>query len=208
MYLQILAQRARVPLRRQRDGCVALHFPPILPRCSGAAVLPPGSTLNFSMLFLKHDNMQFSTKTSLIIVQRFKGAPFRKQEEQISCTEEVFLLNMGLWMGDPYSVSLSHPRSSGPSATRNFPQTVGDPLRFWTKAHTPIKFSHPFITKDHVEPDTGIQFVQTNRAKELRAGIALLKMVGPVHDAVKIDAMGQGKHMARLVNHNFTASFQ
>jgi hypothetical protein len=55
MYLQVFAQRARVPLRRQRDGCVALHFPPILPRCSGATVLLPGSTLNFSRLFLKHD---------------------------------------------------------------------------------------------------------------------------------------------------------
>jgi hypothetical protein len=53
MYLQVLAQRARVPLRRQRDGCVALHFPPILVRLR--RILPPGSTLNFSMLFLKHD---------------------------------------------------------------------------------------------------------------------------------------------------------
>jgi hypothetical protein len=52
MYLQVLAQRARVPLRRQRDGCVGLHFPPIL---APPTVLPPGSTLNFSMLFLKHD---------------------------------------------------------------------------------------------------------------------------------------------------------
>jgi hypothetical protein len=52
MYLQVLAQRARVPLRRQRDGCVVLHFPPIL---AAPTVLPPGSTLNFSMLFLKND---------------------------------------------------------------------------------------------------------------------------------------------------------
>jgi hypothetical protein len=34
MYLQVLAHRARVPLRRQRDGSIALHFPPIL--------VPPG----------------------------------------------------------------------------------------------------------------------------------------------------------------------
>jgi hypothetical protein len=40
---------------RDGDGCVARHFPPILRRCSGATVLPPGSTLNFPMLFLKHD---------------------------------------------------------------------------------------------------------------------------------------------------------
>jgi hypothetical protein len=53
MYLQVLVRRARVPLRRQRDGYVALHVPPIL---AAPTVLPPGSTLNFSMLFLKHDN--------------------------------------------------------------------------------------------------------------------------------------------------------
>ena len=54
MYLPDLAQRARVPLRRQGDGGIALHFPPIL---AAPNVLPPGSTLKFSMLFLKHDTM-------------------------------------------------------------------------------------------------------------------------------------------------------
>jgi hypothetical protein len=38
MYLQVLAPRARVPLRRQGDGWVALRFPPIL---AAPAVLPP-----------------------------------------------------------------------------------------------------------------------------------------------------------------------
>jgi hypothetical protein len=52
MHLQVLAQRARVPLRRHGDGCIALHFPPIL---AAPTVLFPGSTLNFSKLFLKHD---------------------------------------------------------------------------------------------------------------------------------------------------------
>jgi hypothetical protein len=28
IYLQVVVQKARVPLRRQRDGCVALRFPP------------------------------------------------------------------------------------------------------------------------------------------------------------------------------------
>jgi hypothetical protein len=55
MHLQDLVQRARVPLRRQGDGCVALDFPPILPRCSGATILSPVSTSDFSMLFLGHD---------------------------------------------------------------------------------------------------------------------------------------------------------
>jgi hypothetical protein len=53
-----------------------------------------------------------------------------------------------------------------------------------------------------------MQFAQANRAEELRPGIALLKMVGPIHDAAKINAMGQRKHMAGLVNQNLTASFQ
>jgi hypothetical protein len=66
MYLQVLAQRARVPLRRQRDGCVALHLPPILPRCSGATVLPPRSTLNFSMLFLKPGTRPEHTRLFLL----------------------------------------------------------------------------------------------------------------------------------------------
>jgi hypothetical protein len=52
VYLQVVVQRARVPLRRQGDGCAALHFPPIL---AAPSVLPPGSTLNFCMLFPKHD---------------------------------------------------------------------------------------------------------------------------------------------------------
>jgi hypothetical protein len=51
MHLHVLAQGARVPLRRQGDGCVAPHFPPIL---AAPTVLPPVSTLNFSMLFLEH----------------------------------------------------------------------------------------------------------------------------------------------------------
>ena len=84
---------------------------------------------------------------------------------------------------------------------------IGDPLRLWTEAHTTVKFQHPFITKDNIEPDTGMQFVQTNRAKKLRSGIALLKMVGPIHDAAIINAMGQEKHMAGLVYQNLTASF-
>jgi hypothetical protein len=81
-------------------------------------------------------------------------------------------------------------------------------LRLWAESCTAVKFQHPLIAKDYIEPDTGMQFAQANRAEELRSGIALLKMVGPIHDAAKIDAMGQGKHMARLVNQNFTASFQ
>jgi hypothetical protein len=66
MYLQVLAQRARVPLRRQRDGCVALHFPPIL--AAPTVLPPPGSTLNFSMLFLKHDTKKNRTE----VIARFR----------------------------------------------------------------------------------------------------------------------------------------
>jgi hypothetical protein len=52
VYLQVVVLGARVPLRRQGDGCIALHFPPIL---AAPTVPPPGSTLNFCMFFPKHD---------------------------------------------------------------------------------------------------------------------------------------------------------
>ena len=65
-----------------------------------------------------------------------------------------------------------------------------------------------FITKDDIEPDTGMQLAKTNRAEELRSGIALLKMVRAVHDAAEINAMAQGKHMARFMNQDLAASFQ
>jgi hypothetical protein len=51
MYLKVLAQRARVPLRRQRDGWAERPFPADFGP-AGAGFCPPGSTLNFSMLFL------------------------------------------------------------------------------------------------------------------------------------------------------------
>jgi hypothetical protein len=53
-----------------------------------------------------------------------------------------------------------------------------------------------------------MQPVQTDRAKELRAGIALLEMVGSTHDAATIDAMSQGKHMTGLMNQDLAAPFQ
>lgn len=60
-------------------------------------------------------------------------------------------------------------------------------LHLRTEAHA--KFQHLFVTKDNIEPDTGMQFAQANQAKELRSGIAFLKMVRSIHDAAKINAM-------------------
>jgi hypothetical protein len=47
MYLQVIAHRARVPRRKQGDGCIALHFQPdfgsahrFAPRQSGSTPIP------------------------------------------------------------------------------------------------------------------------------------------------------------------------
>jgi hypothetical protein len=52
MYLEVLVQRARVPLRRQGDGCVARHFPPDFGP-AGAGFFPPAPRRTY--LFLGHN---------------------------------------------------------------------------------------------------------------------------------------------------------
>jgi hypothetical protein len=79
MYLQVLAQRARVPLRRQGDGGRNDHFPPIL---AAPTVLPPGSKSNFYMLFLGH----FTRKMEKDILQgNVDGSAFFSYPNKRKC---------------------------------------------------------------------------------------------------------------------------
>ena len=71
-----------------------------------------------------------------------------------------------------------------------------------------ISAANPFkraITFDDVETNTPLQLAQTDRAKMKRAPIAFGKVIRAVHQAVKIRAVSEPKHVASLVRKHFAA---
>src|SRR5437867_9855236 len=71
-----------------------------------------------------------------------------------------------------------------------------------------ISATNPFkraITFEDVATNTPLQLAQTDRAKMKRATIAFGKVIRAVHQAVKISAVGESEHVARLVCEHFAA---
>lgn len=68
------------------------------------------------------------------------------------------------------------------------------------KTNLPVKLKKPAITFRDIEPNTELKFSKTDRAEVKRSGIALLEVIGPIHDALEEYAVIQCEHMGRFMD--------
>ena len=59
------------------------------------------------------------------------------------------------------------------------------------KAELPVKSPESLIPLHYIKPDHVLEFAQADRTEVQGAGIALLEMIGPIHNASEKNAVFQ-----------------
>ena len=87
-------------------------------------------------------------------------------------------------------------------------QSFLDPLFFRRKPQFPVKPPKSFVALSHIKPDHMLELPHADRTEVQGACIALIEMIGSVHDTSEEDAVFQEKHMGSFMGQDFTASPQ
>src|ERR1035441_8857427 len=90
----------------------------------------------------------------------------------------------------------------------DFLQAAFGPSGFVVQPRLSVKLRQCLITLHHIEANAELELPQAHRAKVQRAAVALLEVVGAIHDAVEIDAVGQTEHVPGLMGEHLHAPLQ
>ena len=80
------------------------------------------------------------------------------------------------------------------------------PLRLVLKLLPPVEVQKASVALHHIKPGAPLKFVEIHRAEVQWLGVLFGKVVRPVHQAAKPDAVLDAEHMTGLVGQNFATA--